>query len=74
MGVVLDPRRKRQYIEWVVGENFKKEKATSFLSNLDNNMRALFELYSSSTPTKEKNEVSSCSSTSSASPMWGHEV
>ncbi|CAI9292065.1 unnamed protein product [Lactuca saligna] len=75
IGVVLDPRRKWQYIVWVMEENFGKERAESFLSKLDFNMRALFNLYNSSMPQKEKDEeVSSTTTNASPSSMWGHEV
>ena len=56
IGVVLDPRRKWQYIAWLVEENFEEKKARTFLSNLDSNMRVLFDLYHASMPQKEKHE------------------
>lgn len=71
IAVFLDPRRKWQYIKWVVEENFEKTSACSFLSNLDISLRILFEFYEESMPKKEKDfEVST---SSSSSRVWGDE-
>ncbi|XP_076937151.1 zinc finger BED domain-containing protein RICESLEEPER 2-like [Bidens hawaiensis] len=62
IAVVLDPRRKWQYIKWLVEENFVD---TSIINTLDRNLKALFELYENSMPKKQKGvEASSSSKTS----------
>ncbi|KAJ0915548.1 putative transcription factor/ chromatin remodeling BED-type(Zn) family [Helianthus annuus] len=67
IAVVLDPRRKWQYIEWLVKEKFVN---TILTKALKSNMQSLFELYENSMPKKKKgNEVSS-STTSDTSMAW----
>lgn len=75
IAVVLDPRRKWEYIEWVVNDNFDSESAKKFLKTLGDNMRALFDLYNSVVPQKRNDEeVSSKMSNASSTSMWGLEV
>ncbi|CAH1438830.1 unnamed protein product [Lactuca virosa] len=59
------------------GRKIWENKAHTFLSNLDSNIRVLFDLYNASMPQKEKErdeEVSSSTSNASPNSMWGHEV
>ncbi|KAL4566088.1 hypothetical protein LXL04_030198 [Taraxacum kok-saghyz] len=75
LGVVLDPRRKWQYIAWVVQKIFGEISATSFLANLESNIRVLFDSYSSSLPQNEtEEEVSSSTPSDSHNSTWGDEV
>ena len=78
VALILDPRRKWQYIEWIVRENFDELTSGSFLDNLMKNMRSLFDMYNASMPKKGIDEevVSSSKSPSFAndSDLWGNEV
>ncbi|KAL4582975.1 hypothetical protein LXL04_007539 [Taraxacum kok-saghyz] len=56
LGVVLDPRHKWQYIVWVVQNFFGEISVSSFLSNLESNIRVLFDSYNSSLPQNENEE------------------
>jgi hypothetical protein len=66
--VVLDPRRKWEYIEWVVREKFVN---ASILDSLELNLRTLFEFYEKSMPKKGKHFDVSSSTTSNSSMGWG---
>ncbi|CAH1430957.1 unnamed protein product [Lactuca virosa] len=75
IGVVLDPRHKWKYIQWVVKENFEKYSANRFIFNLDYNVCALFDFYQYSMPQKEKDvEVSSTYSPSDPNSAWGDDM
>ncbi|KAL4592656.1 hypothetical protein LXL04_005659 [Taraxacum kok-saghyz] len=75
LGVVLDPRRKWQYIVWVVQKYFGEISATSFLANVEANICALFDSYNSSLPENEnEEEVSSSTPNDSHNSSWGDEV
>ncbi|XP_035834224.1 zinc finger BED domain-containing protein RICESLEEPER 1-like [Helianthus annuus] len=59
IAVVLDPRRKWKYIEWLIGAKYVDG---CVRKSLDSNLRALFDFYKKSMPQKEKDfEVSSAS-------------
>ncbi|KAL4554031.1 hypothetical protein LXL04_039857 [Taraxacum kok-saghyz] len=75
LGVVLDPRRKWQYIVWVVQKIFGEIGATCFLANLESNIHVLFDSYSSSLPQNEtEEEVSSSTPSDSHNSTLGDEV
>ena len=75
IALVLDPRHKLDYVEWLIRTNYDEECANMLFLKIKVTLRSMFEFYASSLPRpKRKMEGSSCDSAPSASSVPCNEV
>ena len=75
IALVLDPRYKLDYIDWLIRTNYDEESANMLFLKIKVTLRSMFKVYASSLPQpKRKMEGSSCDSAPSASSVPCNEV
>ena len=75
IALVLDPRHKLDYVEWLIRTNYDEESANMLFLKIKVTLRSMFKFYASSLPRpKRKMEGSSCDSAPSASSVPCKEV
>ena len=67
VAVILDPRIKMTYVEWMVKDNYDKNQASLLNSKIKLALEALFNFYASSMSQPKKTQASTSTSTSSTS-------
>ena len=75
IALVLDPRHKLDYVEWLVRTNYDVESANMLFLKIKVTLRSMFDFYTSSLPRPERKiEGLSCVSTPSASSAPSNEL
>ena len=75
IALVLDPRHKLDYVEWLVRTNYNVESANMLFPNIKVTLRSMFDFYASFLPQpKRKIEGLSCASTPLASSVPSNEL
>ncbi|KAE8671427.1 hypothetical protein F3Y22_tig00111954pilonHSYRG00181 [Hibiscus syriacus] len=64
VGVILDPRHKLNYVNWIVHDSYDETQATLLFLKIKMVLQSLFDSYASSMPPSKTSDMSSSTSTS----------